>query len=60
MRQRVCVCVCAHVCTHTQLLGHVWTFVITLTIARQAPLSMELLKARILERVAISYSMGSS
>ena len=57
---RVFVCVCVHACTHAQLLSHVWIFVTTLSIARQAPLSMELLKARILECVAISYSMGSS
>ena len=30
------------------------------TVARQAPLSVEILQARILEWVAISFSMGSS
>ena len=53
----MCVCACVHTRSVTRSCPDLVT---TLTIARQAPLSMELLKARILECVAISYSMGSS
>ena len=52
----VCVCVCACACfSHVPLFATLWT------IAQQAPLSMGILQARILEWVvAISYSRGSS
>ena len=36
----VCVCVCVCVCIHAQLLSCVLVFVISWTIAHQAPLSM--------------------
>ena len=39
---------------------HVWLFVTPWTIARQAPLPMGILQARILELVAMSSSRGSS
>ena len=48
----VCVCVC--------VLSHVWLFVPPRTIACKAPLSMGIFQARILERVAMSYSRGFS
>ena len=54
----VCVCVCSH--TRSQALSRVWLFVTPWTVACQAPLSMEILQARILECVAISYYRGSS
>ena len=43
-----------------QLLSHVWLFVTPWTVACQAPLSMGILQARILEWVAIPFSRGSS
>ena len=42
------------------ILSHVWLFVTPWTVACQAPLSMEILQARILVLVAISFSRGSS
>ena len=50
----VCACVLSYF-SHVRLLGTQWT-----TVARQAPLSMGILQARILEWVAISSSRGSS
>ena len=58
----VCVCVCVCVCmlccgsslSRVQLLATSWT------VARQAPLSMGILQARILEWVAYPFSRGSS
>ena len=41
-------------------LSHVWLFATPWTVALQAPLSMQILQARILEWVAISFSRGSS
>ena len=41
------------------LLGHVWPFVTPCTIARQAPLSMGVLQARILDWVSMPSSRGS-
>ena len=43
-----------------KLLGRVWLFVTPWTVARQAPLSMGILQARILDWVAISFSRRSS
>ena len=43
-----------------QSLSHVWLFAIPWTVARQAPLSMGVLQARILEWVAMPSSRGSS
>ena len=45
---------------HAQSLSHVWIFATLQTVARQAPLSMGLPQARILEWVAISSSRGPS
>ena len=42
------------------VLSRVWLFVILWTVAHQAPLSMGILQARILEWVAVSSSRGSS
>ena len=42
------------------MLSHVQLFVTPWTVARQAPLSMGILQARILEWVVNSYSRGSS
>ena len=60
----VCVCVCVCVCVHTHVLSHSVMSVKLLatpwTIACQAPFVHEILQARILERVAISYSRVSS
>ena len=39
-----------------KFLSHVWLFVTPWTVAHQAPLSMEILQARIVEWVAISFS----
>ena len=50
-----CVCVCCAL-----KLSHVLTFVTPWTVGRQAPRSMGILQARILEWVAISYFRGSS
>ena len=47
-----CVCVCVHAISHVQLFATPWI------VAPQAPLSMGILQARILERIAISYSRG--
>ena len=44
----------------TQLLRHVQLFEAPWTVAHQAPLSMGFFQARTLERVAISFSRGSS
>ena len=41
-------------------VSHVWLFTTPWTVARQAPLSMGILQARILEWIAISFSRGSS
>ena len=57
----VCVCVC--VCVYMHTLNHfccVQLFVTPWTVACQAPLSMGILQARILEWIAISSSRGSS
>ena len=43
-----------------QVFSHVQLFVTPWTIAHQAPLSMGIIQARILERVAIPFSRGSS
>ena len=43
-----------------ELLSHVWLFVTPWTVAHQAPLSMGILQARILEWVAIPFSRGPS
>ena len=53
-RKLECMLSCAH------LLSHVWLFVTPWTVARQAPLSMGILQARILECVAMPSSRGSS
>ena len=53
----VCVslkCVCVSRSSHVQLFATLWT------VARQAPLSMGILQARILEWVAIPFCRGSS
>ena len=55
---RVCVCVC--VCARVHALSHVQPCATPWIIAHQAPLSMGILQARILECIAISYSRGSS
>ena len=46
--------------TCAQSLNSVWPFATPWTVARQAPLSMGVFQARILEQVAISSSRGSS
>ena len=57
----VCVCVCVCVlCVCVCVLSHVWLVATWLTVALQAPLSMEFSKQEILEWVAISFSRGSS
>ena len=43
-----------------QSLSHVWLFVTPWNVAHQAPLSMEILQARILEWIAMPSSRGSS
>ena len=43
-----------------KLLSHVQLFVTLWTVAHEATLSIGILQARILERVAISFSRGSS
>ena len=50
----------APVHVHAQLLSHIGLFVIPRTVAQQAPLSMGILQARILEWVAMPSSRGSS
>ena len=52
--ETVCVCVCVFVFSHVQLFATPWTT------AHQAPLSMGLPCARILEWVTIPFSRGSS
>ena len=47
-------------CMHIKSLSHVRLFVIPRTVTHQAPLSMGILQARILEWVAMSSSRGSS
>ena len=51
---------CFYIVTCLAMLSHVWLFVIPRTVIRQAPLSMGLLQAGILEWVAISFSRGHS
>ena len=50
---------CSILCC-VQWLSRVWLFVVPWTVAHQAPLSMGILQARILEWVAIQSSRGSS
>ena len=50
----------APVHAHARLLSHIGLFVIPWTVAQQAPLSMGILQARILEWVAMPSSRGSS
>ena len=52
----MCVCVC--VCVKS--LSPVPLFVILWTVVHQAPLSMGILQARILEWVAMPFSRGTS
>ena len=52
-----CVCVCVFMLSH---FSYVQLFATPWTVARQAPLSMEILLARILEWVAMLFSRGSS
>ena len=47
-------------CVCLSHFSHVWLFATLWTVACQAPLSMEILQARILECVAITSSRGSS
>ena len=49
----------SHLCC-AESLSHVRLFEIPWTVARQAPLSMGILQARILEWVALPFSRGSS
>ena len=46
-------------CMLSPKLSHVWLFATPWTVAQQAPLSMGILQARILEWVAIPFSRGS-
>ena len=55
----VCVCVCVHVCVRL-VTQSCWLFGTPWTVAAQAPLSMGILQARILEWVAMSFSRDSS
>ena len=55
----VCVCVCVCVCIHMLCLV-TQSFTIPWTIAHQAPLSMGILQTRILKRVVMPSSRGSS
>ena len=58
----VCVCVCVCVCARTHMLSlfsHVQLFVTPWSVAHQAPLSMGIFQARILEWVAMPSSRGS-
>ena len=50
----------SYIMSHVWVLSHVWPCVTSWTIARQAPLSIGILQARILEWVAISSSRRSS
>ena len=58
----VCVCVCVRLCVRVcvQALSCVWLLTTPQTVARQAPLSMGLSQAGILEWVAFSSSRGFS
>ena len=57
----MCVCVCARVRALLCLGAQLWlTLCDSRTIASQAPLSMGILQARILEWVSMPYSRGSS
>ena len=57
----VCVCVCACVCLRMHChFSHVQFFVTLWAVPHQAPLSMGILQARILEWVAMPSSRGSS
>ena len=51
----VCLCVCVCVCVCVLSCAVMSNSVIPWTIAHQAPISMEILQARILERVVISW-----
>ena len=51
---------CGGFLTYALLLNHVQLFVTPWTVACQAPLKMEILQARILDWVAMSFSRGSS
>ena len=53
LNELLLVC-CAWLFSHVQLFANPWT------VAHQAPLSMGILQARILERVALPSSRGSS
>ena len=55
--ERICVCVRVCVLSH---FSYVWLFVTLWIVAHQAPLSMGVLQARILEWVAISFTKESS
>ena len=58
----VCVCMCVYIQTYIYLVTQSWlSFYDSMDcVARQAPLSMGILQARILEQVAIPSSKGSS
>ncbi|CAN0023086.1 unnamed protein product [Rangifer tarandus platyrhynchus] len=56
----VCVSLCVCMCVHAHALSRVQPFATPWIIVHQAPLSMGILQARILECIAISYSRGSS
>ena len=53
------MCIYTHAAA-AQLLSYVWLFVTLWTVVHQAPLSMGILQARILEWVAIPFYRGSS
>ena len=55
----VCVCVCEK-WSEKKMLSCVWLFATPWTVAYEAPLSMGIFQARILEWVAISFSRRSS
>ena len=56
----MCVCVCVYIYAVLCLVAQSYLFVTLWTVARQAPLSMGILQARILEWVAMLSSRGSS
>ena len=58
--ERILYCWANWVVVAVQLLSHVQLFVTPLTVAHQAPLSMGILQARILEWVAMPSSRGAS
>ena len=58
--KHVCVCVCVCVCVYVSLFSPVQLFATPWTVAHQAPLSMGILQARILEWIAIPFSRGYS